>query len=461
MEARLKASAPLPLVSAVSPLSKELVPINDPQQGRSSLSASYTLPMNFEDRATSFFAFNFIMDVNGPSKGHFTRVLDLSRAQDLDEALIASMKAVGLASYSHRACAPSLMKNARYQYMKAIQLTTAALRHPDDVKKDSTLMAIEILALFETVTGCKQDSLKNWIDHLNGAAAVIKLRGPGQVQTIGGRRMMVQVTAGLLVNCIHQSKRAPDHIREFMNEAFKLSSFDGGPGFKIQESMLKYADLRASIREGILQGPQDVLSKALELDGVLLSMATDPYPGWQYQLVLTDVDSDVIFNGRYHVYYDYWMALMWNALRIQRIMVNQTIREALLDGFSSKPPIFAEPEYSAQYQVSTDTLHELQADILATVPQHIGRGSPPRGLSLDRIMRDPSGTDLPPVPMVGGSFLMWPLWFAGIMDIATDEVRCFVVKNLLSIGDVLGIQQAHVLAKLVKEKTEVEVWKKR
>lgn len=52
--------------------------------------------------------------------------------------------------------------------------------------------------------------------------------------------------------------------------------------------------------------------------------------------------------------------------------------------------------------------------------------------------------------MHGGSFLLWPLWFAGIMDIATEKVRNFVCHNLKFIGNTMGFNQAHVLAKMLQ-----------
>lgn len=36
------------------------------------------------------------------------------------------------------------------------------------------------------------------------------------------------------------------------------------------------------------------------------------------------------------------------------------------------------------------------------------------------------------------------------MDVATDEVRAFVIHNLRDIGDGLGIKQGHVLADILE-----------
>jgi len=57
---------------------------------------------------------------------------------------------------------------------------------------------------------------------------------------------------------------------------------------------------------------------------------------------------------------------------VLRILLNVRIRDALLKGFSSKPPVFNQSEHAAQFQISTDLLYKLQADILASIPQHLG-----------------------------------------------------------------------------------------
>lgn len=426
------------------------------QQDRSLLSVSYSLAPNLEDRAIAFFIFNYVINPNGPSRGHFDRVTDLCQTHNLDEPMIAAMTAVGIAAYSHAERVPSLINNARHQYTKAIQLTNAALRHPEEVKKDSTLMAIQVLGIFETLTGCQQRSLKDWMEHIYGAAAVIKIRGREQIRTPAGRRMLLQVTSSLLINCVHRSIRVPEHIRDYMEEAMRETS-NPESGFKVQRVMMLLADLRAGIREGSMKGPDAILDRAMELDGVLLDISREVPPGWEYETIITDVDSDIVYNRRYHVYYDYWIALMWNVLRTLRIMLNGVIRGALLDGFSANPPIFTHVKYNAQFQLATEALYELQADILATVPQCVGGRNPTRPTAGD-VKNDPITVKFPPIPMSGGSLLMWPLWFAGIMDNTTDAIREFVARILHSIGDIQGIQQAHVLADLVQRYSPIQVW---
>ena len=143
-------------------------------------------------------------------------------------------------------------------------------------------------------------------------------------------------------------------------------------------------------------------------------------------------------------------------------MLNETIRSVLLAGFSARPPVFTGTQHTAQFQISTDTIYSLQADILYSVPQHLNIFPEPAGfrdhgvasMRLHKLMDEFSA-----VRMSGGSFLIWPLWFVGIVDVATDEMKGFVVRNLKNIAATMGIQQAAVLAKVVEDQSEIKEWK--
>ncbi|KAE8452509.1 hypothetical protein EG329_000412 [Mollisiaceae sp. DMI_Dod_QoI] len=458
-EAVAKASASPPV--SYEDISDEEASLELVQQQDTQLDV-FSLAPSLEDRATGFFVANYVLGMSGPSRGHLDYIVDVSRTQILDDGLECSMKAVGLAGFAHAEHAPSLMRNARYQYMRALNATNAALRDPVQVKKDTTLLAIMILGIFETITGCTKRSLQDWAQHVNGAASVIKLRGPDQIKTPAGRRMLIQVTSSLLINCLQRGVPLPIHIQEYMTAAIK-SVENPDAAFVITICMMHFATLRASVLSGKLTDQQEILSRCLELDGQLLDIVVNVPPGWEYQTIITDEDSDVAFNGRYHVYFDYWIAMIWNALRSLRILINELIREVLLKGFAHRPPIFSKTEHTAQFQISTDVLYQHQEDILYSVAQHVNRFPPPCDPSAYKSM-----ASMPllaynemhsPIRMSGGSFLIWPLWHAGIMDISTDEVRRFVVRNLRAIGDTMGIQQANVLADLVEGRSDIEVWK--
>ncbi|KAF4627512.1 hypothetical protein G7Y89_g10644 [Cudoniella acicularis] len=390
------------------------------QQDTSPLSLTYTLAPTLEDRAIGFFVFNFVIGFDGPIKGHLASLNRLARTQNIDDRLMASMKAVGLAAYSHVARAPSLLNNARFQYMKSIQLLNAALRQPEEAKKDSTLMTIQVLGIFEIVTGCNQKSFQDWMNHIHGAAAILKMRGPEQLNSPNGIQMLLYISANLMIHCSHRSIRLPKHLREYLTEVFK-NFYPPQATLKIQECTMLFTEIRASMHDGSLTVPQEILSRALEIDGVLLSICSNTPPGWEYEVVSTS--SNPI------------LSIMVDIIFIVTI-------DILLKGFSLKPPLFTLPEYTAQFQLSTETISEMRTDILGTVHQSIGGGAPPHGFVSNRMLSNLPNEDSPPIPMAGGSFLMWPLWLVGVMDSSPEPMREFAVKNLKWIAVELGVKQA-------------------
>lgn len=174
--------------------------------------------------------------------------------------------------------------------------------------------------------------------------------------------------------------------------------------------------------------------------------------GWEYRTVLVDQDYEFVYNRRYHIYHDYWIAQMWNGIRTVRVILNEQIRNCLLKGFAAKPPLFTKPEHTAQFQISTDTLYKMQSDILASVPQHLAitpRPTPYASVAprtLDRTLtlfpwtnfNESNAESFSMVRASGPYFLMWPLWLTGVMDVVTEEVRQFAAKNLRHIAETMG-----------------------
>lgn len=235
---------------------------------------------------------------------------------------------------------------------------------------------------------------------------------------------------------------------------------DPDPTFRVQDAMMKFASLRSDIFHKRQTNPVSILEQALELDRVLVDISSNPPPGWEYQTVFTDIPSDTVYNGRYHIYHDYSTANVWNMLRTVRIMLNMSILRAIHLGSSAALPLFTDAQHTAQLKISTDVVHNLSADILYSVPQRLDLF--PRAASIktteatSMLTYVMEGTS--PVEGSGGSYLIWSLWFVGILDFSSEEVRGFVVRNLKSVALNLGIQQAAVLAKVVEEKIDIKEW---
>lgn len=451
-------------------------------------SISYrSLGPTLEERATSFFVSNYVIGVKGPTRGHLE---SLETTYHFDDNLMASIKAVGLAGFANVERSSDVMKEARKEYSAALRLTNLALRSSRDAKKDSTLLSIMILSIYETVAGTNQKSLKSWAEHIRGAAALVKLRGPEQLSTPEGRRLVIQVTTNLLISCIQRELPLPDYILE-LREDIKKRVDSTEPAWHVQELMIQFCAFRAATRDGTERDPRWILAKALDIEAAFSTVFMNPPLSWRYETRYNNSDKEHIWNGCYHVYYDYWVAQIWNGMRTCRMMLNEVIRDVLLQGFQSKPPVFSAMEHTAQFQLSTDVLFQMQAEVLASVPQHLGF-SPQKSCNLKpgmqplsanrrvdfedstesvppifRALGDPPNneqsyvsaeTQLPVLRASGGYFLMWPLFLAAVIDVASDESRQWIVGRQRAIGRTMGIRQAEVLATVIERRLRIRAW---
>ena len=449
--------------------------------GTSAALSTFSMLPTAEDRGINYFIANFVTASSGPSHGYFNYFHEVCFAGGLEDTLKSSTTASGLAIYANTTKSPQLMSLARKEYTAALRHINAALRSPTDSVRDSTLLSIIVVSLFETATGSRQLSLKAWTEHINGAATLVKLRGRAQLRNCTGLRMFQHATSHLLISCVMREIPMPQQLMELRLEAFNYFPLD--PAWQFLKKMDEYTLFRAAIKSESLQDHQTIIETALRLDADLTQIFSDVPSGWLYETVYTPNDPDIVFDGYYDIYYDHWIAQMWNGMRICRIMLSETVRARLLAGFTSVPPLFNSTEHMAQFQVSTDIVTQMRDDILHSVPQHLGyvkrkpfdyhsrSNSPSPPPSFDPIPdlnsnssftsllfsnvnptpSPPSGRTSPPLerdptfPAIGGYFLLWPLYVAGINRVSTPEIRSYVSKMLQYIGDTMGLQQGNAL----------------
>ena len=354
-------------------------------------------------------------------------------------------------------------------------------------------------------------TMLNVVQHVRGSAALVKLRGEEQLRTPQGRRLFIQASIGILTSCVQLNISVPKQVEGLINripEYLDTTDEFVQISFGIHRTMIEVNQYRAAIDKGKITDLHEIVSKALELDAKLDAVADNPPPEFQYYVLRTE--SDIAFRGIYHVYFDLLTANLWNSVRVFRILLHEQIRDTLLKGLSTKPPVFTQAVHTSQLQRSIDTCYELQAGILASVPQHLGyvNHTSIRDLSSPAIWSDgtlnrhtkgsfgavaspnisqlelsnaaiecsppseiagfsPKNTtpasmyelaEVPDIRASGGFNLMWPLWLAGAMDLVTDEAQRYAAKSLRRIGQEMGIRQAHMLATMVENKSDIEAW---
>lgn len=125
-----------------------------------------------------------------------------SAANEESDSVLASVTAVGLVGVAQMTRSQTALDAARKSYGKALQLTNAALRDQTEAVKDTTMLSVLILGLFEMIGGSSARTTEAWQKHLNGAAALAKIRGMAQFRSRAGIRMFFVLTQNTMISCI-------------------------------------------------------------------------------------------------------------------------------------------------------------------------------------------------------------------------------------------------------------------
>jgi hypothetical protein len=436
----------------------------------------FSIHPTIDELGINYFINNFVAQPSGPSHGHFHYVPDLCRQSGMNEAISASLRATGLAALSNVVKSSQLMGQARRQYISAIRSINSALKTQEDAAQDSILLSIMAISMFENITGSSQLSVKAWTEHVNGASTILKLRGRSQLRSKAGFSLFIHVTSHLLISCVQRELPMPPPLMELRLEAFSMVPPD--PGWRFLKTIDAYCLFRSAIREGTLMDSEAIIAQALKFDDEIVQIFSTVPAGWIYETVYTDADPELIFNGSYDIYYDHWIAQLWNAMRVCRIMLNQTIRSRILHGLTATSTNVVSTEDTAQFQLSTSIAIEMRDGILRSIPQHIGyvirkpftcpssQETPPDAIFSTLPATDladgdfwsgpdtsffPPRPDLSSAPLIGGYFLLWPLYVAGMTSVSTATIREYVASQLRYIGDTMGIKQGNALANFLEK----------
>jgi hypothetical protein len=276
-----------------------------------------------------------------------------------------SMAALGIAGMANLYMDFQLKREAMRWYLNAIKMANSAISCPKSVKSDSTLTSIILLGTFEATFNDR--SLAAWSNHVDGAASLIKLRGMDQFSTNAGQRMYLHTISLFTMNCMGKGVPLPQFVHD-MNKHVMTHFHIDDPRSQFFLLHIQTIDLRARILSQELVALDEIIQAALELDTIAMKIFKDKGPQWTYDTVFCE-DHPRIFGSFYHVYPTATTAQTWNWIRYNRIYFHDIIRNCILAGFAISPMTFVDIEYHNQLEASTQTLQQLQSDILASMPQ--------------------------------------------------------------------------------------------
>ncbi|KAF2175423.1 hypothetical protein K469DRAFT_610743 [Zopfia rhizophila CBS 207.26] len=439
---------------------------------RSSLSnleeLTWELIPSIEDQAIGFFFSNYVIPPTIVPRGQFDYLTELLNRPQTDRVLHTSVLAAGLAGLGNATKCPQIMKKAREEYVSALSMTNKALQSAQTAKKDSTLISVLMLGMYENFTYQTKRSLMSWTKHINGATALLKLRGTDQFYDSIGVRIFQQLYGTILLVCLQNRAEIPPDVSDLWEEYTQISDYtvSGKEWTRIMVRYMRHAiDLTKDSSDSA-----SIVATSLKLDKSLEDLKARIPDIWKYEIVPLKEPMDTVYGNFYHIYPDPWIAQMWNNLRSVRIVLHKVICEQLKRGSAQSPALFVSPEWNPQMKLSEALMMTAASDICASVPQITGQISfpdPPTStpvsantITLPELvdchdpkyqLRTATKFTIPPRP-TGMHHLIWPIYAAGEMEICPNDMRKWAIDRLYDLGLKLGTRQAIILAEDLKEK---------
>lgn len=351
------------------------------------------------------------------------------------------------------------------EYTKALNGTNAALRSTDSQLSDSTLAAVLLLGLFESITA-KQIGMLNWGSHTEGAIQLVKARGKKQLKTKIGIQLFIAVRTQMIIHSLTSGTTPIMGAEWWIDDAVR-----DGTAAKCHRLMIRTGELRAEVTRmmnGMARTPAnievmlDMIRKVQAADREVVSWMRNVPDDWRFVTVAWEEDHvpggdyarAEVFPGRIDMYRDFYIASVWNTSRTARlILASLVVRCAAW--VCSPVDYRTTPEYATAARTCVDTI----TDVIASVPYHLGWHLGKKHILEQQhkkahLANGGAGAaffacgDESHVKSLAGYFLTWPLICLISQDYTTDAQRAWIRGRLAYIGDELGVKYAHILRQL-------------
>ncbi|KAE8336071.1 hypothetical protein BDV24DRAFT_155490 [Aspergillus arachidicola] len=376
-----------------------------------------------DELGVNYFLYNFIFGSQSSSRGYLNYIPAAYTANSHHSPmLVASMAAIGLVTLANTTQQPQLAKLARAKYSEAINQVNIALASPTESIKDSTLMSVISLGLFEYI--------------FLTLHPLVVARGKSQFSTSAAFPMFNQVRADMVAVCMHSGQPFPEDMCELDEEASKHMDTTsvlwrlGILATQCTNLLWSAMNNRGEIPwSGLLEQATGLQAELQYIFGILslsFGYTTSQKPGG---------DPSIFYNGRFDVYTNSWVIRVWNNARVLHIKVCDSIRYILNQILATDlvPAIRTHMELRVLH--ARDILSKLGKDIIATVPQALGVIS-----STSEVGR---GIDVSSsINGSAGYMMTWPLYTAGKSSAMESEARKWIIQRLQDFGHNAGITLA-------------------
>ena len=334
-------------------------------------------------------------------------------------------------------------------------MTNKILKSSNEQTKNTTLMASLLLDLFEKITDTETRN-NSWTSHVNGALAIVRLRGLDQFRDDSDFNILVRLYTHYIVSCVASDSPVPDNLNAIEAYIGKRLSVKG-PLLRLSNLMVQYANLRGEVRKGMLSD-DECIELSMELDGQIQALDRKLPVYWQYSTISLNQKSERAFDLHFHYYSNSRICQARNVFRIMRILLNESLIQHVLVSPTSHRDL-------ALTEVAYDTIRTLATEICAGVPQYMDCDGAARhrlpaseksDFGLDHIL--PRGHSHTPNHQLDCYTLIFPLYVAARSE-AVPDMRPWVIKNLHYMSSHFHVRNAELVARILERETDVNPWK--
>ena len=380
----------------------------------------------------------------------------------LDEKLLHCLRALGATSYSITIQCPHIAFQGQQYYISAIQLLNKDLASPTEAIKDDVLLTVISLSYYESVSGSSWRSLTAWSQHIQGIAALIELRGPGQLQTSEGRLLFHQATACLVFDCLRMSIRLPFCIHDMIKLLTNEIEDPNDPPWRVHLALINLVELKADLYQNLIQDPQDAIYRFQKIDDDLRAAFLDVSPIWGYEVRPSSPNKfSSCLPEYFHMYTSAVAAQLHNAARNARIICHGLIVCVLKQSAS----VISQERSATLLKEARQAMCRLQMEILASVPQHLGledtptyeiycpsaNDEGPQCPTKDMYQVVNTSIVLPVLRLPHHYIFLWNLLMAGEVSPLGGPQRTAICDMLRYAGKRVGMAQAFIFAKALEE----------
>ncbi|KAF2753762.1 hypothetical protein EJ05DRAFT_489931 [Pseudovirgaria hyperparasitica] len=444
-----------------------------------------------QTQATSFFFHNFVhLPREAESVRGFLEYLGpVYLKAGTRSPLQDATHAVALSAFGRYPERNDVLRQARVIYGQALHKVNEALRDPVKAKSDETLLSILLFSLYEVsvesnivyarsaalaagfgqasrarsfilsgiastglsnsarltqeqeIVSTSELETQNWNHHVDGAVALVKMRGTEQFNNPQSYNIFRAVRSMMLTNCVQRKKPVDTFPGE---NGWKGKDTEENAANRLTMISMELPEIRSrfeTLQSGQASGDVSTEVNALlqstkKMDAGLENWAATLPSTWNPQIIsiVEDSDTDIMlcpeWPGPQHIYNDVFVSNIQNDYRVTRIFCQIVIMGCLsIIGDMGQNSDFE--MLRAQY-----TSQQMVNDICSSVPFH---------MSFDMHSRPrTTGDENKAAEALGAYFLAWPLFVCNRVPNVSEQQRMWIAGRLMRIGVSFGLDAAQL-----------------